>query len=94
MNSSWIAVKDELVVLDSSGSVVQRCSTVDDRAQPRVTVVSGPWMAKSVCVRSVGRLLLRDSADGSTAHIVEDGTVGTTEGEDTHLGWFGPGGQP
>ena len=89
----WIAVKDEIVVLDASGAVVQRVP------QKVIALASasdgGVWAVdgqERLRLGPAGELLLRDSAPGS-AHIVGDGRWATSALKTLISGAFGPGGE-
>lgn len=89
----WVALKDELVVMDSSGGVVHR---VPQRAIALAAASDGGVWAvdgqERVRVGPSGDILLRDSAEGA-AHIVGDGQWATSAVTTLISGAFGPEGQ-
>ena len=89
----WVALKDELVVMDSSGGVVHR---VPQKAIALAAASDGGVWAvdgrERVRVGPSGDILLRDSAEGA-AHIVGDGQWATSAVTTLISGAFGPGGQ-
>ena len=89
----WVALKDEIVVMDESGSVVHR---VPQKAVALASATDGGVWAvdgsERIRVGPTGEVLLRDSAEGA-AHIVGDGRWATSSVKSLISGAFGPEGQ-
>ena len=86
----WVALEDEMVVLDPSGEVIHRVPQVATAIAAATD--GGVWAVdgqERVRVGPTGEILLRDDAVGGT-HIVGDGRWATDAVKQLIAGAFGP----